>query len=91
MAKRQASIDALVAEIKQLDSRRSKLVSQFRQATDKILSGENPFPFSAGRRQRGRKPGRKTGRRKGFKMSKAARAKISAAQKARWAKQKKTS
>lgn len=32
--------------------------------------------------------GKRTGRKKGFKMSAAARAKISAAQKARWAKQK---
>ena len=50
-------------------------------------------PVEGAKRGPGRPPGsgrvRRGGRRKGFKMSAEARAKIAAAQRARWAKQKK--
>jgi hypothetical protein len=55
-----------------------------------VRRGRRGRPPGSGKRGPGRPKGsgKKRGRRKGAKMSAAARAKISAAQKARWAKQK---
>ena len=83
----------MAAELDKLNARRQQLIDQIRQAADSLAGGENPFPWRQTRATASGAPARRSrkkgGRRKGFKMSKAARAKISAAQKARWAKQKK--
>jgi hypothetical protein len=87
-------LDGLVNQLQALDNQRRNVAEQIRLAMDGFLSGgEGAFPW-------GKQPSRTaaatagtaktTGRRKRRKMSKEARAKISAAQKARWAKQKKS-
>ena len=87
---RATSLDGLVAQLSALDQQRKKVVDQIRQATNRLLSGENPFPW----RKQGRPgaDGEAGGRkRKRRKMSKEAREKIAAAQRARWARQKRAS
>ncbi len=89
------SMDGMVDRLKALDAERHALVGQIESAITNLFGGENPFPWGRGKRKPGRParaaaPAAKAqGRRPGFKMSKAARAKISAAQKARWARSKK--
>lgn len=78
-----ASLDGLAATLRDLDARRAAVAKQLRQATEKLLSGENPFPLG---QKRGARKAKRTGRRR--KMSAAARQAISNAQKARWAKQR---
>jgi hypothetical protein len=92
MAKRgrSMSLDKLVSQLSALDSQRKTLVSKLRMAVA-AWSGDNPFPRKAsttGRSSRGRKKVAHGRGRKRRKMSAAARAKISAAQRARWATQK---
>jgi hypothetical protein len=80
-----AKVDAWMAQ-------REEIAKELRAAADRIMTGENPFPWrqagtskaasdggmaSAGRKARKRR-----------KMSAEARAKIAEAQRARWAKQK---
>jgi hypothetical protein len=70
-----ASIDRLLAELTEIDTRRTLLVNTIRETLTPLLglvAGE------LGER-------RTVGRRPGFKMSAAAKAKIAAAQRARWA------
>lgn len=92
MAKRRRtfSLDTLMAELSQLDSRRKQVVASIQNAVSSVLGGV-PSPFSVGPK-RGRRAGSKNvapkGARKRRKMSAAARAKISAAQKKRWAAQR---
>ena len=93
MAKRRGrtvSLDGLVAALSELDRQRKAITDQLRAAIGKALS-DVPSPFSTGLK-RGRPAGSKNvalkGARKRRKMSAAARAKISAAQKKRWAKMK---
>ena len=87
--RRTVSLDGLVAQLHELDKQRQSVIDQIRGTTERLISGENPF-----RRQKRRAAAaiagttKTTGRRRRRKMSAAARAKISAAQKARWAKQK---
>jgi hypothetical protein len=72
----------LIAELSSLDARRRDIVAAIKNAIAPIGSG---LADAAGSGPR------KTGRRPGFKMSAAAKAKIAAAQRARWAKVKKKS
>lgn len=73
------SIDKLIAELSSLDARRRDIVAAIKNAIA-------PLGAALGG---GSSPIKKTGRRPGFKMSAAAKAKIAAAQRARWAKVKK--
>jgi len=86
------SIDGLMAELASLDVRRKQIQASIQAAVSSVISGI-PSPFSSGRK-RGRPAGSKNvatkATRKRRKMSKEARAKIAAAQRARWAKQKGT-
>lgn len=75
------SVDKLIAELSRLDARRRDIVAAIKSAIAPI-----------GATLEGGAGGgvvKKTGRRPGFKMSAAAKAKIAAAQRARWAKVKK--
>ena len=79
---RMVSIDSLMFELGKLEGRRREIVSQIRKAMTGIgvalRDGEAPFPLGEIARS-----AKKTVKKK---MSAEARAKISAAQKARWAK-----
>jgi hypothetical protein len=89
--RRTTSLDGLVEELKRLDRQWLSVADQIRRATDALLSGENPLRWGRNRRpMRAATAGtaKLIRRRARRKMSAAARAKISAAQKARWAKQK---
>jgi hypothetical protein len=89
---RAASLDGLVDQLQKLDKQRVAVIEQIRAATNRLLSGESPFPW--------RKNGRAAGtpadgeaaaprrRRKRRKMSKEARERIAAAQRERWARQR---
>ncbi len=79
---RETALIDLVKKLDELDSKRRKLVAQIQQAATGLQSGGFTIPATRGRSGRVRR------RRKGFKMSAEARAKIGAAQKKRWAKQK---
>jgi len=76
---REGELITLVNQLDALDTKRRTLVARIQRAAANLESGAGPI--AAGRKGRG-------GRRKGFKLSKEARAKISAAQKKRWAKQR---
>jgi hypothetical protein len=79
----------MVAELRALDARRVALVNQLKGATERLFSGENPFPWGPGRKAgSSKREGRPAGKHKRRPMSAAARKKISEAQKARWAKQR---
>lgn len=96
MAKRgrAISVDRLLSELSSLDKQRVALQARIKNAVTSAVGafsgGESPFPWS--KKKRGRPAGSKNkaaaGGRKRRKMSAKARAAISAAQKARWAKQK---
>jgi hypothetical protein len=90
MAKRRrnVSLDSLMAELSQLDTRRKQVVASIQSAVASVVGSAAP-PFSDGRR-RGRPAGSRKLKvaRKKRKMSAAARKAISEAQKKRWAKQK---
>ena len=76
-----SSLDQLASELRALDARRASVVRQLRQATERLLAGENPFPW--GNKKAGRKQAPKPPAKRRRKMSAAARAAISKAQKAR--------
>ena len=78
--RRESALITLVNELDALDARRRKLVAAIQHAVTG-LSGGSSASVSPSRRSKG-------GRRPGFKLSAEARAKIAAAQKKRWAKQK---
>jgi hypothetical protein len=90
---RVTSLDGLVGQLQALDRQRQSVINQIRQATDRLLGGEG----SAARGRRGRpvsaaaagSAGTGLRKRKRRKMSREARAKIAAAQKARWARYRK--
>ena len=82
----ESSLDRLAAELRSLNERRADVARQLRLATERLLSGESPFPW--GRARKARKTKRAGNRRR--KMSLAARKAISKAQKERWAKQRST-
>ena len=88
--KRTFSLDTLVAELSELDSRRKKLVNQLSAAIRSLAGGASLLmPGTLSRR--GRPAGGTLAKRKGArkrKMSAAARKRISEAQKKRWAKAK---
>jgi hypothetical protein len=87
-----ASLDALVAELRQLDERRMAVVGQIRDATNRLLSGENPFPWGAGRNVKASSDGGmvSSGRkRKRREMSAAQRRVVSARMKKYWAERRK--
>ena len=90
---RRVSIDGLLATLKDLDRQRSEVTNRLKSALSAALSGV-PSPFSTlsagtnSRRGRAAETTNTRGTRKRRKMSAAARAKISAAQKKRWAAQK---
>jgi hypothetical protein len=93
---RQVSLDGLAKRLSDLDKERQAIQGRIVSAI-KSLGVPSPFswlPASTATGRRGRPAGSKNvktkGRRKRRKMSAAARAKISAAQKKRWAKQKAT-
>jgi hypothetical protein len=94
---RRAGAAAYLSSIRQrvstLNQERETLINELQGMLAELTGGAAP----TGPRRRGRPPGsaakgakrgRKAGRRKGFKMSKAAREKIAAAQRKRWAEQK---
>jgi hypothetical protein len=93
MAKRRGrgvSLDGLMAELRSLDTRRTEIVSSIQNALASVTGG---MVSPAAGRRRGRPAGstnKTKGTRKRRTMSDAARAKISAAQKKRWAKHKAT-
>jgi hypothetical protein len=74
------SVDKLIAELSRLDARRRDIVAAIKNAI---------APLGASLEGAGGLLVRRTGRRPGFKMSAAAKAKIAAAQRARWARVKK--
>jgi hypothetical protein len=76
--RRETTLITLVNQLDALDAKRRKLVTEIQHAAGNLQGAAAP---AATRRTKG-------GRRKGFKMSAEARAKIAAAQKKRWAKQK---
>lgn len=76
---RSSSLAQLVGELGRLDTRRRTLVGFIRQEADRLTGTEVPLPRAKGSR----------GRRKKRTMSPEGRARIAAAQKARWAKVKK--
>jgi hypothetical protein len=78
--RRESALISLVNELDALDTRRRKLVAEIQHAAGG-LSGGSLASVTASRKSKG-------GRRPGFKLSAEARAKIAAAQKKRWAKQK---
>ena len=86
---RQISLDGLVARLSALDKERIAIQQRIVSAV-RSLGVPSPFSFGAASRgRRGRPAGTKTrGVRKRRKMSAEARAKIAAAQRKRWAKQK---
>jgi hypothetical protein len=88
--RRAVSIDGLVATLKSLDQQREAVTARLKSALNSALSGVSSTfsTVSTGTYRRGRPPGTAKGTRKRRKMSAAARAKIAAAQRARWAKQK---
>jgi len=76
---------AIVKQLTQLRDEASKLLTQLGQGAERVIRRGRP----AGSRNVKRGPGRPKGSgRRRRRMSAAARAKISAAQKARWARQK---
>ena len=79
--RRESALVTLVNQLDALDARRRKLVAEIQHAASG-LSGGSFASVSTGVKSKG-------GRRPGFKLSAEARAKISAAQKKRWAKTKK--
>lgn len=79
VAPRSSSLAQLVAELGRLDTRRQRLVGLIRQAADRLVGGEVPLPRAKS----------SPGRRKKRTISPEGRARIAAAQKARWAKVKK--
>jgi len=90
MAKRTSSgsLTALARELSLLEGRRDILVAEIQRAVASLGGGTGTGNPGPARRGPGRPKGsgkKKGGRKKGFKMSKAAKAKISAAQKKRWA------
>jgi hypothetical protein len=85
--RRLLSLDGLVAELKQLDMQRQAVISQKRQATEKLLSGESPFPWGRGKAA-GAGTAKQT-RRRGRKMSAAARKAVGARMKKYWAERRK--
>ena len=88
--KRTFSLDTLVAELSELDSRRKALVNRLSAAIRSLAGGESlrmPETLSRRRRPAGRAVVKRKGVRK-RKMSAAARKRISEAQKRRWAKAK---
>jgi hypothetical protein len=74
------SVDKLIAELSSLDARRRDIVAAIKAAI---------APLGTALQSGGVLGPKKTGRRPGFKMSAAAKAKIAAAQRARWARVKK--
>lgn len=78
--RRESALVTLVNQLDALDSKRRKLVAKIQAAAGALETGP-ATGAPTGRRGRG-------GRKKGFKLSAEARARISAAQKKRWAKQK---
>jgi hypothetical protein len=90
MAKRarrpKGTLAALVRKLESLDAERRAVIAGIRAATESLLGGGGTTGGdtvrSTGNRRRG-------GRRKGFTLSAEARAKIAAAQKRRWAAQRK--
>jgi hypothetical protein len=87
-----ASLDALVAELRQLDEQRMAVVGHIRDATNRLLSGENPFPWGAGRNVKASSDGGmvSSGRkRKRRKMSAAQKRVVSARMKKYWADRRK--
>jgi hypothetical protein len=76
--RRETTLITLVNQLDELDGIRRRLVAKIQAAAGNLQGGAAP---AAGRKGKG-------GRRKGFKLSAEARAKISAAQKKRWAKTK---
>lgn len=83
--KRETTLIVLANELDALDEKRRQLITRIQAAADDLGSGA-----AAARSWVSSKTPRKGGRRPGFKMSTEARAKIAAAQRKRWAKQKAT-
>jgi hypothetical protein len=78
-----AALGAVMAKVDAWMAQREEIAKELRAAADRIMSGESPFP----RREGGGGVVRAAKARK-RRMSAEARAKIAAAQRARWAKQK---
>ena len=78
--RREAALVTLVSQLDALDTKRRKLVAEIQRAANGLSVGSWASE-STNRKGKG-------GRRPGFKLSAEARAKISAAQKKRWAKTK---
>jgi len=89
MAKRgrkpKTGLAALVAQLEKLDDQRRALIAGIRSAAAALVSGAS----DSGGAGVGNGQKAKGGRRKGFTLSAEARAKIAAAQKKRWAAQRK--
>jgi hypothetical protein len=79
--RRESALITLVSQLDALDTRRRKLVAEIQHAASGLSGGPLTSVSSGGMSKGGRRPG--------FKLSAEARAKISAAQKKRWAKTKK--
>jgi hypothetical protein len=79
--RRESALITLVSQLDALDTRRRKLVAEIQHAASGLSSRGSLASVSTGMSRGGRRPG--------FKLSAEARAKISAAQKKRWAKTKK--
>ena len=88
---RTTSLDGLVDQLQGLDRQRVAVIEQIRAATNRLLSGENPFPWRKAGRPAAAPDGQVSApgrRRKRRKMSKEARERIAAAQRERWARQR---
>jgi hypothetical protein len=70
----------LVAELGRLDAARQDVIRRIKAATDRLIGGHSPLPAPPVVRAK------TVGRRKGYKMSEETKAKMRAAQQARWAK-----
>jgi hypothetical protein len=90
MAKRarrpKGTLVSLVRKLESLDAERRAVIAGIRAATESLLGGG---VVTGGDTVRATAGGRQGGRRKGFTLSAEARAKIAAAQKRRWAAQRK--
>jgi hypothetical protein len=79
--RRESALITLVNQLDALDTKRRKLVAEIQHAVSGLSAGTLASVSTGGMSKGGRRPG--------FKLSAEARAKISAAQKKRWAKTKK--
>lgn len=74
------SVDKLIAELSRIDARRREVIAAIKDAIAPLGASMEGIGGLV----------KRTGRRPGFKMSAAAKAKIAAAQRARWARVKKS-